>query len=441
MCGIFGIITKDKRKFDYSAFCTLGIDNDSRGGDSCGICIDKKYEYGTGKLKFFQDFFTQSDLLKKVVESKIALGHCRKASVGSISEKTAQPVIIEDKSNRVRFVMLHNGTIYNYEDLAKKYIPDIDIKGMTDSQVMARIFYYKGYDALEEYEGGSVFAIVDYRQPEPLLLLFKGASKKYSSDAAEVEERPLYTTVSDDGELIFSSTYDFLEAIRRNQKVYTIKANCLITFDGDDLKILKTYSRKNVCQTKKYIAKAYNYPSYNTNKNYYNQWDDYYSGGCYGGNLGLSSYNTGQYLSCDKLTNTYNIEGKLANGKLKLNKYGRIITEDSKESVKTEEIWFIHGIAMSGKDTYERIQNLEKRFKLKESKFLELYQNLIRYLSLDKVYRRGKEMVKATKPNKFELFTGTYQSIGEVMLTRYINGKSKEITKGGNYEDSFKIKN
>ena len=44
-------------------------------------------------------------------------------------------------------MLLHNGTIFNYEDLAKKYIPDIDIKGMTDSQVMEQIFYYKGYDA------------------------------------------------------------------------------------------------------------------------------------------------------------------------------------------------------------------------------------------------------------------------------------------------------
>ena len=37
MCGIAGIINKTPREFDYSTFCTLGIANDARGGDSCGV--------------------------------------------------------------------------------------------------------------------------------------------------------------------------------------------------------------------------------------------------------------------------------------------------------------------------------------------------------------------------------------------------------------------
>ena len=40
MCGLFGLVGKHSRSFDYSTFCTLGIANDSRGGDSCGIFID-----------------------------------------------------------------------------------------------------------------------------------------------------------------------------------------------------------------------------------------------------------------------------------------------------------------------------------------------------------------------------------------------------------------
>ena len=44
---------------------------------------------------------------------------------------------------------------------------------MTDSQIMARIFYYKGYQVLSEYYGGSVFFIVDYRTQSAILLLFK----------------------------------------------------------------------------------------------------------------------------------------------------------------------------------------------------------------------------------------------------------------------------
>ena len=130
MCGIAGILRTKKAKFDYQTFCTLGIANDSRGGDSCGVFIDGETEYGTFKEKYFQDFFQDSKVINAAIDKKIniSLVHCRKASVGVVSEKTAQPVVLRDKAGNVRFVLLHNGTIWNYEELAKKYIPNIDIK-------------------------------------------------------------------------------------------------------------------------------------------------------------------------------------------------------------------------------------------------------------------------------------------------------------------------
>ena len=45
MCGIFGIVTPKPSKLDVRAFCVLGVNTDSRGGDSCGVFIDKKYDY------------------------------------------------------------------------------------------------------------------------------------------------------------------------------------------------------------------------------------------------------------------------------------------------------------------------------------------------------------------------------------------------------------
>ena len=176
MCGIFGIINRKPAKFDRRTFNILGYANDARGGDSCGIFIDGKYEYGTGTKKYYQDFYDTSELLKSVNKVSIALGHDRKASVGAVNESTAQPVIIKENDKPV-FVVLHNGTIRNYYTLAKKYIPDVNTAGMTDSQIMAHIFYYKGYDVLAEYEGGSVFFIVDYREDKPKILFFKGVSK------------------------------------------------------------------------------------------------------------------------------------------------------------------------------------------------------------------------------------------------------------------------
>ena len=196
------MISKKPKSFNKRAFCTMGARNDSRGGDSCGVFIDGQVEYGVDKEKLFISFFRGSKVLNQVTDCKVALGHCRKASVGKVSLETAQPVVLYNDSGAVDYVLIHNGTIHNYKELAKKYIPEIDIDGLTDSQVMTRIFYHKGYDALDEYMGGAVFVIHDYRIDKTLI--FKGSSKKYSTSKDPEEERPLFYCWHN-GRFVFSS--------------------------------------------------------------------------------------------------------------------------------------------------------------------------------------------------------------------------------------------
>lgn len=269
MCGIFGMISKKEKPFNKRAFCTMGVDNDSRGGDSCGIFIDGLVEYGVDKQKEFIDFFRDSLILKTATECKVALGHCRKASVGKVSVETAQPVVLYNKQGQVDFVLIHNGTIYNYKELANKYIPDINIDGLTDSQVMARIFYHAGYDALDEYQGGSVFVIHDYRTNKSLV--FKGASKKYLYAKEAEEERPLYYCWHN-GRFVFSSIFETLYAFYYEETVYTLSPNKLKVIKGDKLKLVKEYSRENVLQTKPVITTpTVANPIYAAG--YYDDWD------------------------------------------------------------------------------------------------------------------------------------------------------------------------
>ena len=64
MCGLFGIINSEPKTLDRRAFLTLGVINDTRGGDSCGVFIDGQVEYGYDKLKLFADFWSTSEILK-----------------------------------------------------------------------------------------------------------------------------------------------------------------------------------------------------------------------------------------------------------------------------------------------------------------------------------------------------------------------------------------
>lgn len=247
MCGIFGMISKKTKPFNKRAFCTMGVRNDTRGGDSCGVFIDGNVEYGVDQKKLFLNFFRESALLANTKECQIALGHCRKASVGKVSVETAQPVVLYNEQGKVDYVLIHNGTIYNYKELAEKYIPEVNIDGLTDSQVMARIFYHAGYASLDEYNGGAVFVIYDYRINKSFI--FKGESKKNTHSKEAEEERPLFYCWHN-GRFVFSSILETLYAFYYEETIYYCPSNKLVTTDGTKLKVVKEYKRENCTQSK-----------------------------------------------------------------------------------------------------------------------------------------------------------------------------------------------
>jgi hypothetical protein len=406
MCGLWGIVSKEPRKFDYQTYCTLGINNDSRGGDSCGIFIDGHVEYGAKKEnKFFEDFFLNCEFLNNLQESTIAFGHCRKASVGVINESTAQPVVLYNKDNKVDYVLMHNGTISNYKELAAKYIPKIDIKGLTDSQVMALIFYNVGYDPLEEYIGKAVFAIIDYRLPEPEVLLFKGASRQTKYTVIEVDERPLFFTIRD-GQLIFSSLCSYMFAIRSNLKVYELNTNCLCRYNGSDLEVIREIDRSKVTQ-----EKSWNTVISNVN----NIYDDYYN---------VCNCN---FLEADPNFNIYSIKCTPCQGKIIVSEWGMINTRLEKNS---REMYFWNGVLLKNSACFNFLASIFKKSKLSQVEFNERYANVIRFLSIDGIYEEDGLYYKATSPLNSELFTGEFQMVSSASSNCVKDGKISFVTYG-----------
>lgn len=396
-CGIFGIINKVEVPFDYTTFSVLGINNDSRGGDSCGVYIDGQVEYGVDKEKLFEDFMYNSVLVQTTETCKIALGHCRKASVGKVALETAQPVCIYNSENKIEFVLLHNGTIHNYEELAEKYIPNIDIKGMTDSQVMARIFYYKGFDALAEYNGGAVFVIVDYRKGEPRTYLWKGASPKTAYQKTLEEERPLYIS-KDKDELVFSSIAKYIPALRPYNELKTIPCNCLLGYKDGVLYKLKDYDRSSCQQSKKCAVTTYSNDSWN---------DNWYS----------------QSTSIDQLHYRYLLNHKPINGKFWISRYGTVFKNKPSYGADPAEICFFEGIPIVSEEAYNLIVEYWKKSDLEASDFVAIFENIIRYMSYDQVYLdETNHCVKATSPTTWINYDGEHQFIGQSVIRTFAHG-------------------
>lgn len=450
MCGIWGLINTKRSKFNKQLFNVLGVHNDTRGGDSCGIFIDGEVEYGVDQLKKYEKFLKTSTLLKNTHKCKIALGHCRKASVGLINESTAQPVVLRNAEGEIEFVVMHNGTIYNYKALASKYIPNVDITGLTDSQVMARIFYHCGYDCLSEYYGGAVFVIVDYRKEKPQVLLWKGASKQTSYAVAETEERPFYF-VQTDTTLVFSSLYTYIEAAFV-EDCLTLIPNQLVEVRDDDVYLVEEYSRSKVSQQ---LPSNHSYGYYKQVYGYedsdYQDWD----------NINKS---TSKFEELNKETQSllkvtkegiFHIEDVPIHGKYCVDKFGNIHKTTSDDTL---DCWFWDGVLLYGNVEYIFLKNACNYYSLKPDEIKWCCPELLNYLSpypvkdpdytgttTDKWFKCSdiENIVPYTGP--IHLFTESKQNFcvnGEVTQTvwgskdtnfeslkKLINGKNVNITK------------
>lgn len=415
-------------------FCTLGVHNDTRGKDSVGIYIDGKTEYYcNGKNKsLFSDFIPKSRLLQSVDIAQVAYGHDRAASVGNVSIETAQPVVLRE-DNQIKYVLMHNGTIYNYDDLAKKYIPDIDITGMTDSQVMARVFYHAGYDALDEYMGGAVFAIIDYRGEKPRYLFWQGYSKNSQySQCNQQEERPLFFLKSE-GEMMFSSLDTYLDAFRRKSEKLVPTPNVLIEYDPETEKFasIEEYKREKCFQTKPYTTTT----------------TTYYGGSSNSINVGYSSggsYYSGGYINSDVHTGQCRKAGNLLHGNYNVNIYGNVTESAPTNASQYLSLWFFQGILLKNEQAFVYLSKFCKECNISPDECFKWYDDLVYYLS-PYPYRERKSggysfMFKTNDPAGGEDYTGEVLYPFSVYAKRYANGLY-QATRTASYAEALEAYN
>ena len=331
MCGLAGIIATEKSAFNVNQFNILGTLNDERGGDSCGIFIDGQVEYGIDDQSMFRYF---TDSVKYPKFASIALLHCRKASPGyPVNLQQAQPIIIKNKSNdRIDFVLMHNGTISNIKSLAIKYVPHINTTGLSDSQILAQIIYYKGYDVLAEYTGCAVLIMVDYRTPEPTILMFKGSS--CYNEAKSKSERPLFYMYNE-GKFYFSSMYSSLYCINNKKTIYDFPVNELCQLKNNKLFCIKKINR---------LALKKPEVSYSTYSNY-----------------GLGYVHNNIYY--DANTGIYMLNGSAAHGIYNVYPSGYVIDDEYiSKATNTTRIPFFYGRLLYNEECYKFLASIAELF-------------------------------------------------------------------------------
>lgn len=436
MCGLFGIINKEESIFEKPMFNVLGINNDSRGGDSCGVFIDGNVEYGVKDEKLFIDFCSSSTLIKNTDKCKIALGHCRKASVGKITENEAQPVCIKNKDGKIEFVVLHNGTITNYKELAKKYIPEIDVTDMTDSYVMANIFYYTGYDVLGEYGGAGAFVIVDYRGNEPQIMFFKGESKYNNYSTTTSEERPLFF-VATDKSFYFSSIRTFLFAYS-DETVYFFPSNKLLLLNKEfHLVKLQEFDRSNCLQVEPQYYGGGSY--WSSNNEYTGLFGLNHSSNNSKGSSNIislpikSSQNDKVPKDFESLENgLYLLGSNFVHGCITLTNDGKVISKSEKDKLLPYQyfnFFFWSGVLLYNFDCFKALLKASRDLGVTPEDFYEFFTEDVHKLSPD-FFSESIVDGTATRPEfyyfnkgKLERATGRWQYLFSETQHQFCDGK------------------
>lgn len=342
-CGIFAWTGDSNKKFNWDKFNMLGILNNERGKDSCGRASGNISQYGTGKYSNYDNFIKETPPFP--IKERMIIGHDRKASWGyTVNEGNAQPVILEE-GNEVVFILAHNGTIHNIDDLAKKY--NIIKGNNTDSWVLANIIYKNGFNVLKEYEGAASLVMYDRRKyletGNTHIHLFKGESKYNSWSQTSSEERPLYLLNKGNNSVYISSLEDPLWIIGGNKdNIYDIATNKVFTIvNGVFLENIIDIDRFEMTQIKTHY-KNFNY-EYN---------DNYYYRKEYIKEINIENENFSfRDKHVDFRRGLFRVKEAVLNGIIHLTEEGEIVAAGTEKSVP---FYFINGVMLKNHENFQK---------------------------------------------------------------------------------------
>lgn len=143
MCGIVGYIGTQNAK----EILLRGLEKlEYRGYDSAGIAT--RDEQGVTVTKAKGRIAELRKEAEKVGDGSTGIGHTRWATHGVPSYENSHP----HQSASERFTLVHNGVIENYEELKQEYIPHVELKSETDTEVIVQIVEHFSEEGLSTEE-------------------------------------------------------------------------------------------------------------------------------------------------------------------------------------------------------------------------------------------------------------------------------------------------
>lgn len=227
---------RSPKSFNPDKFNALGIMNQTRGTNSCGVTVDGKIYHGIDNTSRYCDFLAEGGF-PLPMSIPIVIGHTRNSTVGKNTAANAHPFGYgEAKANKelFEFIGVHNGTLYNYKDLAEDNKIDTTksiinekntsfVADKIDSEILLEIIYKSAdFKVLSRYNGAAALVFCNVNEPE-YIYAFHGASVKSldGNDKALYIERELWAWQEHKNSLYISSQEHGLQAIGGTKETMT----------------------------------------------------------------------------------------------------------------------------------------------------------------------------------------------------------------------------
>lgn len=121
-CGVFGMISAETTNVGQIAYYGLYA-LQHRGQESCGIVVNHDGLFSSHKeLGLVSEVFT-ADVLSKLPEAEMAVGHVRYGTTGGNSKSNCQPIVVNHQKGRM--ALAHNGNLSN----AAKLRDELELSG------------------------------------------------------------------------------------------------------------------------------------------------------------------------------------------------------------------------------------------------------------------------------------------------------------------------
>lgn len=239
-CGVFGVYSGETSDVASTAYYGL-FALQHRGQESCGIVVNddgifKDYK-DTGLVN---DIFTP-EIIERLGEGNIAVGHARYGTTGSNDRSNAQPIVVNHIKGKM--ALAHNGNLVNSGELRRQ----LELKGSifhttSDTEVISYIITKERLTA-PSIEQAVNAAMNRIKGAYSLVIM---SPSKLIAVRDENGFRPLCYGKTQDGRYIVASESCALDAVGA-EFIRDIKPGEIVVFDKNGVRTIEDHCNKTPC--------------------------------------------------------------------------------------------------------------------------------------------------------------------------------------------------